>query len=95
MGLEGGTAVFSLLGMVGIGFMIAGRYRTGTWIMAISATGVATSVATFTLIRPRLLYPLGEPGYPLSPGSYVVHLFPVLLLLMGAGLSFLASRMEG
>jgi hypothetical protein len=64
--------------------------------MVISGAGVAASVATFVLVCPSLLKMLYETrGYPLSLRAYVLRLFPVLPLLIGAVLSFLALRKEG
>ena len=95
MGLEGGTVLFSLLGIVGVGFTAAGRHRVGAWTMAISAAGVAASVLTFVLVRSSLLKLLHEPrGYPLAPTAYALHLLPVLPLLIGAALAFITHRKE-
>ncbi len=94
MGLEGGTVIFSLLGLASTGLVLAGRHRTGAWIMVASAAAIAAYVVVFALVRPSLMYPLGEPHYPISPGSYVAHLFPVPLLLAGAALAFFAHRTE-
>ena len=96
MGLEGGTVLFSLVDIVSVGFALAGRHRAGAWTMVISGAGVAASVATFVLVCPSLLKVLYETrGYPLSLRAYVLRLFPVLPLLIGAVLSFLALRKEG
>lgn len=64
--------------------------------MVVSGAGVAPSVATFVLACPSLLKVLYETrGYPLSLRAYVLRHFPVLPLLIGAVLSFLALMMEG
>lgn len=91
---EGGAAISCVLGMIGAGLVIAGRLRTGAWLMLAGAMGVVASAYTYILLQPVAMGPAFEPY--LSPGLlparpwHVQALFPVPPLLVGAALAFLA-----
>jgi hypothetical protein len=96
MGTGAGIAASCGLGITGAGFAIAGRPRTGAWLMLAGAAGVVASAYAYILLQPLAMGPAFEPY--LSPGLFpdsfwhALHLFPVLPLFIGAVLAFLARR---
>ena len=89
---NGAMAIFCILGAVGAGFAILGRLRSGVLLMLVGASGVAVAAVVY-----GLLWPLTQP--PDVPASlfttlsfYLVWLFPVPFLLIGAVLAFFARR---
>ncbi len=59
IGTEGATAIFSILGLVGAGRLLAGtRLGTGTLLMLVGAVGVVVSVATYPLLLSVLMAPI-------------------------------------
>ena len=98
LGTEGATAIFSTLGMVGVGIVIAGKLRVGAWLMLVCAVGVVASAVAHTLLLAMVMAPVANiEGRSVSyyyPGViyYVVWLAPGLALLAAAALAFLARR---
>lgn len=94
---NGAVAIFCLLGAVGASFAIffLDRLRSGVLLMLIGAAGVAVAAAVY-----GLLWPLTQPpDVQALEGSlfatysfYLVWLFPVPFLLVGALLAFYARR---
>lgn len=97
--MEGGAAISCILGLIGAGFAIANRSRTGAWLMLTGAAGVLASAYAYILLQPVAMGPAFEPY--LSPGLlplrpwHVQALFPVSPLLIGATLAFLARSTPG
>lgn len=50
---EGGAAISCVLGMIGAGLVIAGRLRTGAWLMLAGAVGVVASAYTYIFTAGR------------------------------------------
>ena len=79
-----------------MGFAIANRPRIGPWLVLAVAAGVVASAYTYILLQPVAMRPAFQPY--LSPGLipvgqwHVQVLFPVLPLLVGAALAFLARH---
>lgn len=80
--------------MIGAGLVIAGRLRTGAWLMLAGAVGVVASAYTYILLQPVAMGPAFEPYLSpvLLPARlwHVQALFPIPPLLVGATLAFLA-----
>jgi hypothetical protein len=99
LGSEGATLICGMLGMVGVGLAVAGRLRTGTLLMVLSAVGVAGAVAAYAYLIPVVTRPmaeyLGESAVRMYPTAvYYVWLAPVPLLLVATALTFFARRTE-
>jgi hypothetical protein len=98
-GSKGAAVIFSILGMVGVGLILAGMsLKAGVLLMLIGATGVAASTADYPLLLSVIMAPVGSAGreatgepvdYP-EAGYDIVSLAPTVALLVGAALAFLA-----
>ncbi len=92
---DGAVAIFCILGATGAGLVLTGRRaRAGILLMPLGAAGVTVTAVAYGLL------PLTQPSavqaalgvFPTDLGFYVVWLFPILPLLVGAALAFLARR---
>jgi hypothetical protein len=89
------TALFSILGMVGAGFILAStRLRIGALLMLVGALVVQNAPAAYPLLLSVVMAPIvNATGIPVpypGAGYYVISLAPALGLLVGAVLSFVA-----
>jgi len=96
MSTEGSAAIFCLLGIAGAFFAIADQAQTGVWLMLAGAVGVVASAYAYILLQPVAMgaafEPYNSPGLLPVGQWHVQALFPVLPLLIGAALAFLARR---
>jgi len=89
-------AIFCILGAVGAGFAILHRLRGGVLLMLVGAAGVAVAAAFYGLLWPLTQPPDVAASLFTTFSFYLVWLFPVPFLLVGAVLAFFARcRTEG